>query len=55
MYCIIGAHRFMGALSALFSAEDVMYIRSEREGEIHAEACVWNRYIWKLQPPPAPH
>lgn len=45
----------MGALSALFSAEDVMYIRSEREGEIHAEACVWNRYIWKLQPPLAPH
>lgn len=51
MYCIIGAHRFMGALSALFSTEDVMYIRSEQEGEIRAEACLWNIYIWKLQPP----
>lgn len=45
MYCIIGAHRFMGLFQPFFSTEDGMYIRLEREGKIRAGTSLWNMYM----------
>lgn len=42
MYCIIGAHRFMGLFQPFFPSEDVVCIESEGKGKIHLRTSFWN-------------